>query len=94
MGVDHGGFYIGVAEVILDLADVHPLKEQVGSERVAERMDRRQLADSSGLNGLFHSPLHNHVADMMPSDLAASRMGSGSCIPDIRRHWSCDNLLS
>jgi hypothetical protein len=40
--IDHRGLHIGVAQVFLNLANVHPGQEQMGGERVA-RMDRFTL---------------------------------------------------
>jgi hypothetical protein len=38
MGIDHGGFDVRVAEILLDLPDVHTAEEEMRGERVAQRI--------------------------------------------------------
>jgi hypothetical protein len=57
--VDHGIYQRGVAEVLLDDADVHAGFEQVCGIGMPQRMDRCMLLDLRQLlENLTHGPLH------------------------------------
>jgi hypothetical protein len=55
--VDHGGLDVGVPEVVLNLADVHAVQQQMRREAVSQRVDRDRLVnprvERRGLDGLL-----------------------------------------
>ena len=58
MGVDHGGFYIAMAESFLNRTDVGSLFQKVRGERMAEGVAGRRFADPRCLHGCTHGALH------------------------------------
>lgn len=65
MRVDHRGLDIGVAQVVLDLPDVHAVEQQVGCEAVPQRVDRGGFVDARLPNGGLHGFLDDGIADVV-----------------------------
>lgn len=42
--IDHGGFHAAMAQIVLNLPDVHALQQQVHGKTMAQRMRARGLA--------------------------------------------------
>jgi hypothetical protein len=58
MGVDHGGFYIAMAESFLNRTDVGSLFQKVRGKRMVECVAGRRFADPRCLHGCTHGALH------------------------------------
>ena len=67
MGVDHGVFYIAMAESFLNRTDVGSLFQKVRGERMAEGVAGRRFADPRCLHGCTHGALHKARIEMVPS---------------------------
>jgi len=73
--VHHRRLDVGVAQVLLNLADVDAGEQQMGRKAVPERVDGRRFVDvrlrGRGLHGLLHDRLMHVVA----ADDAGARVG-------------------
>ena len=75
VGVDHGGGDVAVAEELLDGADVVAVGEQVGSERVAERVAGDALGERGRARGSGDGSLWEAAVQVVPVDLAGAGVG-------------------
>lgn len=65
VGVDHRRANVPVAEKFLDGPDVVPFFEEMGSERMPERVAGNSLGESGKGGGLLHGPLENRFVEVM-----------------------------
>jgi len=75
VGVDHGGFDVGVAEEFLDGANVVAILQEVGGEAVAEGVGADALGDASELGGFVNGFLHAVFVQMVAALCAAAGVG-------------------
>ncbi len=74
VGINHGGFDIGMAQKFLDGADVVAVLEAVGGEGVAEDVTTDALGDATGADGLFNRFLQTAFVAMVADNFAATRI--------------------
>ena len=67
MGIDHCCSHIGMAEEFLDVPDIIALFQEVGSERVAERMAAPVFRDASAEDSGLDSALEGRFVDVVAS---------------------------
>lgn len=67
MSIDHGRPKVGVAEELLNRADVRAALEQMGREGVAQRVTRCPLREPGGANGDRERALQGGAVQVMPS---------------------------
>src|SRR3990167_9339176 len=72
VGVDHGGAYVGVAEQFLYGTDVVAVLQQVGGERMPERMRVRRFVDTSAACGFLDVALDGLFVDVVAAGHAAA----------------------
>lgn len=60
---------MGVAEVLLDLADVHTVQEQMCREAVAKRVNRDRLVEACRLRCASHRLLDDRLVEMVTSTM-------------------------
>ena len=65
VGVDHRRADVPVAEKFLDGPDVVPFFEEMGSERMPERVAGDSLDESGKGGGLFHGSLENRFVEVV-----------------------------
>src|SRR2546425_8227382 len=68
--MDHGRTDVAMPQQFLDRPDVAAVLEQVGSERVAQRVTGRALRYSRVPDGLLEGSLDDRLVKMMPTALA------------------------
>src|SRR5262245_36419256 len=69
MRVDHRRRDVLVPEELLDGSDVVSVLQQMGGERMPERVAGRSLGQRRRRNGLFHRALQDHLVQMVPTAL-------------------------
>ena len=74
--VDHRRFQVLVSEEILDGADVVAGFEQVGGERMAQRVAGGAFGQAGGSGGAGHGALQAGGAEVMPGEAAGARIAS------------------
>jgi len=57
VGINHGGFYIGVAQQLLHRPNILATIQQMRGKAVAQRMGRSQLNNACHLNSAFEATL-------------------------------------
>lgn len=72
MGVDFGGFYIGVSHELLHHADVNPVFQQVRGKRMSEDMATDPFGDSGSLHGSFDRFLQIRFQNVMAAEFIAA----------------------
>jgi hypothetical protein len=72
--IDHRRTHIRMAEQLLHGEDVITRFQQVGGERMAQRVRRRRLSDRGVAQRLSHGALKRLIAEMMPANDATSRI--------------------
>ena len=70
MGVDHGGADVFVAEELLDGTDVVAVFQEVGRERVAQRVAGDPLPQTHLPHGNLHSSLDDGFVQVVSAELA------------------------
>ena len=65
VGVDHGGADVGMAEQLLHGADVGAGLQQVGGERMAQRVHGRRLGDAGGAHRRLEVALQALLVEVM-----------------------------
>ena len=58
---------VSMPEVILDLADIHAMQQELRGERMAQGMDGTRLDDPRFDHPFVNRALDRHVADMVPA---------------------------
>jgi hypothetical protein len=71
VGVYHGCAYILVAEELLDDSDVGARLEEVGGDRVPQRMGRDGLRDPGGDSSATYGPLYDGFVEVVPPNLTS-----------------------
>lgn len=61
-----------MTEELLDGSDIVAVLEQVGGERMAERVAGRPLRDAGPLDGVPHGPLEDGLVKVMAPTLAGN----------------------
>lgn len=74
VGVDHRRADVPVAEKFLDGPDVVPFFEEMGSERMPERVAGDPLGESGNFGGLLDGPLENRFVEVV------TIQSTGECI--------------
>lgn len=74
MEVDHGGGDIGVAEDVLEGADIGVGIEEMGGEAVPEDVAGDPLGDGGFLGCFFELPLHGVFEELVAGEFARFRM--------------------
>jgi len=70
VGVDHRGFDVLVTQELLDRPNIIAIFDQVGGERVPERVAARRPRDSDVAHRLLHGSLHHGLVQVMtPLDM-------------------------
>jgi hypothetical protein len=87
VGVDHGGLDVAVAQQLLDGADVVPLLEEVGGERVPEGVAAGGLGQPGLRDRLLHRLLHGRLVQMVAADGAGARIAAGRSTPQALPPW-------
>jgi hypothetical protein len=72
MGVNHGGFHIGMAQQLLHRLNILATLQQMRCETVAQRMGRSQLNNPCLLNGAFEATLKPLLIEVMTSNGATA----------------------
>ena len=75
MGVDHRGRHVGVAQQVLDRADVIAVLQQVGCKGMTQGMRGRRLGNAGGHDRALERPLESLVIQMMAPHHASARIG-------------------
>lgn len=75
MGVDHRRGDVGVPQQRLHRADVIAGLQDMGCERVAQRVRRGRLEDSGAVDGAFESALERLVVHVVSADYARALIG-------------------
>src|SRR5690606_16985430 len=78
VGVDHGRTDIGVTEQLLNSANVVTRLEQVGCERMPERVAARRLSDSRAPNSAMHRSLQCRLVHVVTSPFTCNRVAVGA----------------
>ncbi len=76
--VDHGGGHVGMAEEVLDSADVDAAFEEVGGETVAKGVASGRFGKAGLAHGRFELALHGSVVKMVSGNPSGSRMRAQS----------------
>lgn len=72
MGINHGGFYIGVAQQLLHCPNILATLQQMRGKAVAQRMGRSQLNNACHLNSAFEATLKSLLIEVMTSNGATA----------------------
>src|SRR3954453_17468296 len=74
MGINHGRAYIGVSKQLLNRPNVVAVLEQVGRERMSQRMAAAGLADAGALNCPLYRPLQAVLGNVVAPDSTRARV--------------------
>ncbi len=75
MGVELRGRYIAMAEPFLHDTDIGPRLQEMRREAMAHDVRRHASRHPRGIRCSFHGALHANLVQMMPSPMAAARVG-------------------
>ncbi len=65
--VNHGRPNIRVTQQLLDRPNIVAIRQQMGGERMTQRMAPSPFLDLSRIHGLLHRPLHHGLMEMVSS---------------------------
>jgi hypothetical protein len=72
VGVNHGGFYIGVAQQLLHRPNILATLQQMRCETVPQCMGRSQLNNACHLNSTLEATLKSLLIEVMTSNGATA----------------------
>ena len=91
--VDHRGFHVRVSEVLLDLADVDAVEQQVRCDGVPERMGRDRLVDPRRARRAANRFLDDGLADVVAAHDACARVRRQGAAAFARAKILCAKAL-
>ena len=82
--IDHGGSHVPVSEQLLDRADIVSFFQEVGRERMSERVGASVLQWGDFSYGVFQGALDRAIVDMVAAQFPGNRVSGGfGCAEEV-----------